>query len=69
MKYPLLITLVASPLLLSACGGGGDDDERSFTTSDSIDGRYDTARISGGLQKYRNIISRSKIKIMPIFSW
>ena len=60
MKYPLLITLVASPLLLSACGGGGDDDERSFTTSDPIDGRYDTARISGGLQKYRNITLKDK---------
>lgn len=60
MKYPLLITLVASPLLLSACGGGGDDDERSFTTSDPIDGRYDTARISGDLQKYRNITLKDK---------
>ena len=48
------------PLLLSACGGGGDDDERSFTTSDPIDGRYDTARISGGLQKYRNITLKDK---------
>ena len=60
MKAHLLIALVASPLLLSACGGGGDDDERSFTTSDVVDGRYDTARISGGLQKYRNITLKDK---------
>ena len=60
MKYPLLITLVASPLLLSACGGGGDDDERSFTTSDVVDGRYDTAKISSRLEKYRNITLKDK---------
>lgn len=58
MKYPLLITLVASPLLLSACGGGGDDDPA--VTPDRLDGKYSDAKFSGGLEKYSNITLKNK---------
>ncbi len=58
MRYPQLITLVASPLLLSACGGGGDDDPT--TPPERIEGKYDDTEFSGGMDGYRNITLKDK---------